>query len=179
MPKGKEHYETIDRFPAYRIGSDGSVWTRFQKSGVPRGKRLLGEWKQLKQASVRGYKTIALVDVSGSRKSYKVHRLVLEAFVGSCPEGMQGCHGDGNRQNNSLDNLRWDTAKSNCNDRNLHGSTVRGEACGNSKLTSEHVVDIRRRLADGEDVMSIAVMYSVTREAIYAIRASKTWRHVG
>jgi hypothetical protein len=39
-----------------------------------------------------------------------VHRLVLESFVGSCPEGMEACHDpDPTPSNNRLDNLRWDT----------------------------------------------------------------------
>lgn len=50
-----------------------------------------------------------------------VHRLVLEAFVGSCPPGMECCHNNGDPSDNRLDNLRWDTKKSNRQDRNKHG----------------------------------------------------------
>ena len=45
-----------------------------------------------------------------------VHRLVLEAFVGPCPDGMQGCHGPAGAADNSLPNLRWDTGKANQQD---------------------------------------------------------------
>lgn len=60
-----------------------------------------------------------------------VHRLVLEAFVGPCPEGMEGCHGDGDPTNNSLGNLRWDTATSNQLDKVRHGThhNAAKEAC--------------------------------------------------
>lgn len=60
----------------------------------------------------KGYLRVQL-HRSGSRKSAKVHRLVLEAFVGPCPPDMEGCHGDGDPANNSLINLRWDTASAN------------------------------------------------------------------
>lgn len=50
-----------------------------------------------------------------------VHRLVLEAFVGPCPEGQEGCHGDGNGLNNHLSNLRWDTRSANKLDEVRHG----------------------------------------------------------
>lgn len=45
-----------------------------------------------------------------------VHRIVLEAFVGPCPTGMECCHNDNNRTNNRLENLRWDTRYGNCQD---------------------------------------------------------------
>lgn len=50
-----------------------------------------------------------------------VHRLVLEAFVGPCPSGCEGCHYDGNPANNIVSNLRWDTTKNNCLDKRRHG----------------------------------------------------------
>ena len=46
-------------------------------------------------------------------KDYKVHRLVLETFVGMCPTGMQGDHINRNRQDNRLENLRWVTPQEN------------------------------------------------------------------
>ena len=49
-----------------------------------------------------------------------VHRLVLTAFVGPCPSGMEGCHNDGDRSNNRLDNLRWDSRKENNLDAVVH-----------------------------------------------------------
>jgi len=48
----------------------------------------------------------------GSQKHF-VHRLVLEAFVGECAEGMECDHIDRNRSNNRLENLRWTTQKYN------------------------------------------------------------------
>lgn len=50
-----------------------------------------------------------------------VHRLVLMAFVGPCPEGMVTCHNDGDPANNHLTNLRWDTVSENARDVVRHG----------------------------------------------------------
>src|SRR3970282_914182 len=44
-----------------------------------------------------------------SKRNARVHRLVLAAFVGPCPIGMEGCHDDGAPTNTRLRNLRWDT----------------------------------------------------------------------
>ncbi|MCW0984045.1 helix-turn-helix domain-containing protein [Agrobacterium sp. BT-220-3] len=38
-----------------------------------------------------------------------VHRLVLEAFEGPCPPGMETLHLDDNPSNNTIDNLQWNT----------------------------------------------------------------------
>lgn len=58
----------------------------------------------------------------GVRKTGYIHRLVLEAFVGPCPEGMEGCHNDGTASNNRLSNLRWDTSIANAQDKARHGT---------------------------------------------------------
>jgi hypothetical protein len=50
----------------------------------------------------------------------QVHRLVLEAFVGPCPDGMECCHEDGDSTNNRVDNLRWDTHEANVRERLEH-----------------------------------------------------------
>lgn len=56
----------------------------------------------------------------GSPKAYLAHRLVLAAFIGPCPEGMEGCHNNGIPSDNRVANLRWDTRISNMHDRVRH-----------------------------------------------------------
>lgn len=54
--------------------------------------------------------------------SAKVHRLVLETFVGPRPDGMECCHKDGDPANNTLRNLRWGSHSSNVRDTIAHGN---------------------------------------------------------
>lgn len=56
------------------------------------------------------------------QKRHTVSRLVLAAFVGPQPDGMEGCHNDGNPGNNRRGNLRWDTRSSNTKDAVEHGT---------------------------------------------------------
>lgn len=58
----------------------------------------------------------------GVARTARVHRVVLEGFVGPCPSGMQGCHWDGDPTNNTVSNLRWDTPKANQQDAIRHGT---------------------------------------------------------
>ena len=57
----------------------------------------------------------------GERRTARLHRLVLEAFVGPCPDNMVACHDNGDPADNRPDNLRWDTQASNVRDTVKHG----------------------------------------------------------
>lgn len=67
-----------------------------------------------------GHVTVAL----GRGNSRLVHQLVLGAFVGPRPTGMEGAHADGNGSNNRLENLRYATRSENNRDRVLQGRTL-------------------------------------------------------
>lgn len=79
-----------------------------------RGRRLIG--KILKPIESGG-KRLAVKLPDGNRL---IHRLVLEAFVGPCPEGMEACHGMNGFLDNSVSNLRWDTRSENMKDKKRH-----------------------------------------------------------
>lgn len=89
------------------------------------------------------------IRVSLSRSGKKaarrfVHNIVLTAFVGSCPEGMQCRHLDGDPLNNRLSNLAWGTPRENSDDRIAHGRMIRATFATN---TSGHRgVSFERRL---------------------------------
>ena len=67
-----------------------------------------------------GHISVAL-STAGHRTWVRVHVAVLEAFVSIRPDGMLGCHNDGNPANNDVSNLRWDTPSSNNEDTIAHG----------------------------------------------------------
>jgi HNH endonuclease/NUMOD4 motif len=56
------------------------------------------------------------------RVARKVHHLVLEAFVGPRPEGMEALHWDDDPSNNHLINLRWGTHSENVHDSVRNGT---------------------------------------------------------
>ena len=57
----------------------------------------------------------------GKSKFHRVHTLVLEAFVGPCPDGMMCRHLNGDGHDNRKSNLVWGTASENQRDRVVHG----------------------------------------------------------
>lgn len=67
------------------------------------------------------YVSVAL-SRGGFTKQQLLHRVVLAAFVGPCPTGMETRHLDGNRTNNRLTNLAYGTPRENGLDRVRHGT---------------------------------------------------------
>ena len=79
-----------------------------------------------------GYKRIGL-SIGGKRKLYYVHRLLAEVFIDN-PEGKKCVnHIDGNKLNNSLDNLEWVTYSENTQHAVNTGLHQIGESCYNYK----------------------------------------------
>ena len=107
-----------------------------------------------------------------------VYTLVLEAFVGPRPSGMQCRHLDGNVGNNHLYNLAWGTAKENATDREHHGNTRRGDSHARSILTGKQVEDIKERLANAETVTHLACKFGVSKSTISHIKTGRLWSHV-
>ena len=123
------------KFDGYRVGSDGSVWTIKSKGGNDRkaGKRA-DKWRRLAVAIDRkGYHAVTLC-VDGKTIGKLVHHLVLEAFVGPRPEGMDGCHyPDPDKGNNAVANLRWDSHAENIKDKYRDRGPVTEKTCRRCK----------------------------------------------
>jgi hypothetical protein len=71
-----------------------------------------GQMMALSPDSQGNYLLVRLKRDGGGR-TFLVHRLMLEAFRGPCPDGMESCHGNDIKDDNRLENLRWDTPTEN------------------------------------------------------------------
>ena len=92
----------------YEVSNTGKVWSiRKEKTLSP-------------AKNTSGHLYVRLHKGDKGKKKY-IHRLVLEAFVGACPEGMETRHLDGNPANNRIDNLIWGTCSDNNFDIVRHG----------------------------------------------------------
>ena len=108
-------------------------------------------------------------------KTIIIHSAVLRAFIGERPKGCQSCHNDGNRQNNSLCNLRWDTPSNNSNDKFAHGTVKMGESHYKTKLKNEDVLAIR---ISTQPHSKIAKQYGISRSNVGMIKSRLTWKHI-
>ncbi|KKN73102.1 hypothetical protein LCGC14_0404110 [marine sediment metagenome] len=166
------YWKQIVGLPDYEITTLGRVWS--WKTGKFLKQYLTG-------ISGKGYLTVRLYKNScGIDK--KVHKLVLEAFVSSCPKGMEACHNNGDRLDNRLENLRWGTRSSNIKDAIKHSTASclrRGEDSTNHKLTERDVLEIRRLWWDMLQTMKdITKLYNVHYSTINRIINRRIWKHI-
>jgi hypothetical protein len=112
-------------------------------------------------------------------RSCAIHRLVLEAFVGPCPEGMECRHLDGDPKNNCLSNLKWGTKEEQYQDRVRHGRDERGEKSPNAKLNDDKVRAAKTLHATGEwSFERIGKLFRVSSATINLAVTGKQWKHV-
>jgi hypothetical protein len=119
----------ISGFPGYAIDKRGRVYSYRRYAS---GRRL----QHRRDTGGYWYVTLRRNNKAFTRR---IHCLLLEAFIGPRPPEYEGCHNDGNYDNNALDNLRWDTPAANHADKLRHGTPARGEKHGLSKLTEADV----------------------------------------
>jgi DNA-binding XRE family transcriptional regulator len=153
----------------YAVSDLGRV--RSFHAGRGKGKRG-GLLKQVIQAD---YLTVALCR-NGTQRNGKVHRLVMEAFIGPCPEGKQVRHGAGGRLDNRLVNLCYGTPGEDSDDKIRDGTMNFGEKHGLAKLTYAIVDECRRRHADGESQASLAREFGVSQKTMHRAISGETWR---
>ena len=148
--------------------------------------RIVSSGKQWRGRIRRAYRSkadrrLSIVLYRASRPTTRrVHRLVLEAFCGLCPEGMEACHyPDNDPSNCRLDNLRWDTPISNHADKIVHGTTNRGERHGMSWLIAtdiERIFDLRRH---GCTQQQISNWLGPHRATVSKVLRGERWGHLG
>lgn len=121
----------------------------------------------------------ARLSKDGIAKTLSVHILILQAFVGLCPKGMECSHKNGNASDNRIENLEWTTRKENAQLRIVHGTQVCGSRVVHKAILNESdVVTIKRLLRRGIDYKEIATAYRVRSGVIHAIKSNRTWKHV-
>lgn len=118
-----------------------------------------------------GYLTVH-ISVDGKKMNRPVHHLVLFAFVGPRPNGMEACHNNGKSFDNRPENLRWDTHANNNADRKTHGTYATCEKHVMAKLSWDVVKKIRTENCTGQEA---AKKYGVGPSQISRIRRNVSW----
>jgi hypothetical protein len=170
-------YKPIPNFPGYRVGSDGSTWSCWKRGPKP---IITDQWRILKQA-INTTTGCRFVTLARDRVHYNflVHCLVLEAFVGPRPNGMQGCHfPNQNYSDNRLENLRWDTPAGNWGDRIANGTAPPGTNPSYVVVTETMVRSIRADFASGIKQHILRKKHGLSTNVVNRIIKRKTWKHI-
>jgi hypothetical protein len=139
------------------------------------------EWRKKKfSEGPNGYAVVGIQSSDGKNtEQWLVHRLILLAFVGPCPEGMEARHyPNKDRKDNRLCNLSWATKEVNEADKFEHGTITAGERNGMASTTEQEVREIRRLADSGMSATSIATMFGRNYEHVRTIIKRETWYHI-
>lgn len=162
----------------YRVTEAGEIWSNHS-----------GQWKRLRpHPNPSGYLAVQLT-VGGISKTYRVNRVVCEAFHGPPPfTGAMARHLDDDKSNNSQSNLAWGSGSDNAKDAVRNGRSaaaengrksaalISGERGVKAVLTWPKVREIRARRAAGALLTDLAAIYGVDHSNIWQICQGKTWR---
>ncbi len=123
-----------------------------------------------------GYRFVTLSDLNHKKKSFYVHSLVAEGFIGPRQDKMDVNHINGIKSDNNVENLEYVTRSENMSHARrlgLHRNFADGHY--GAKLTSESVREIRKSTARPTD---LAAQFSVSERCILDVITNKTWRSV-
>lgn len=138
----------------YDVSSDGEIF-----SNVGTRKRMIGK------VGNNGYRMVVLT-VDGKKLYPMVHRLVAEVFIPNPKNLREVNHKDGNKLNNSVDNLEWVTTREN----QLHARDMGLKT--KCKINKEIANMIR---ADVGTHRELAKKYGLKKTQIGLIRQNKRW----
>jgi hypothetical protein len=153
---------------------------RYEVSSLGRVRSSWGCGRILKQRlDTKGYPRLGL---GRHCRNFNTHTLILYAFHGPPPSPRhQANHRDGDKENNSEENLEWVTASQNIQ----HGfdtglmTPLRGTSNGRCRLSVGQVMEIRG-IYDGGNLSHRALgeLYGMSTAQIGKIVARKQWTHV-
>lgn len=159
----------------YAVGDDGSVWSCRRRFGC--GYRSI--WSLLVAMKGTNGHYYVMFRINKKQKRRSVHSLVLDAFVGPCPDGMECRHfPDRDTANNRRSNLQWGTKKENAADKIVHGTDGRGARNAMAVLDDDSARSVytEYQVKTGAELTSI---FNVTPGAMRAICKGSTWKHLG
>ena len=111
----------IPEFPNYKINKEGTVFSKRKGYREYKNGPWIAEknWQPLKQVLDKktGYYLVSMIhykeDGTRIKKNQFIHRLLGRGFIPNPDNKAHINHIDGNKTNNSLDNLEWATEKEN------------------------------------------------------------------
>ena len=119
-----------------------------------------------------GYLRVTLCKDNKPKKFF-IHRLVAQELLENPDDFPQVNHIDGNKTNNTVENLEWCTQS--INQYHAHTNNLQKRF---TKVSEQQVKTICELLGEGLSVRSISKTMGISRYIPEDIKRGKTWRHI-
>lgn len=135
---------------------------------------------KLRKLNRVGYHCYSL-SIDGVKYSKRANRLVAEAFIPNPKNLPYVCHENGNKIDNRVENLRWDTAKNNSLDRHKHGTIPDQKGSKNyAAKYNEKQIKLWRMLKQHFNWSNkkIAEIFKIPYPSVVCIVSKVNWKHI-
>lgn len=159
-------YENI-----YQASTEGRIRSVDRKVADGKGNVRNCKGKILKHGIDTDGRYIVGLSKDGKKKFYRVHVLIPLSFIGNRPDGYHILHANGDKKDNRLENLSYDTPSQNRKDIYRYGNkNTQG------KLSLEEVLEVRRLYATGNYTQEkLAEMFGIVANSIGKIITGKSF----
>ena len=152
----------------------------YEVSNFGRVKSLLLKNERILRPRINGngYLRVALRK-NDIAKDFFIHRLVAFSFLENMEEKEFINHIDGNKKNNTVENLEWCNRSENIQHAIKNGlmDNIFGEKNKNSKITKEQALKIKYG-HHGISNTELASIYKINQSKISEIRSGKRWKYI-
>ena len=132
--------------------------------------------------SKKGYLQVCLTN----KNTYSIHRLVALTFIENKENKTEVNHIDGNKLNNHISNLEWNTTQENLEHKRINnlGKTLKAKLSATginnsqAKLDEEDVIFIRTNCETKIDIKKFSKELDVSIATIYDIKNRRSWTHI-
>lgn len=184
----------IALYPFHTEDLEGEIWAYIKGY---EGLYQISNYGRIKSFAIRKYSTGAMilkpklakngylmVSLNKNRKGryFLIHRIVAQTFIPNPENKSTVNHKDGNKFNNCVENLEWQTQSENNHHAVNTGLSKSGEDCTFAKLTKEDVKFIREHYMPRDLEYSgaaLAKKFNVSTSCINLILHGKTYKNAG
>jgi len=134
--------------------------------------------KILKHTKRKGYHGVTLY--FGDRfKIIRIHAYMVRIFTDNWDTTLVAAHMDGDKDNNTLENIKLITQAENIMHKHIHGTMAIGPRNFNSKLTVDQVLYIKKQLRmKSSSIIGLAKLFGVVPNAISNIKSGKSYSYI-
>lgn len=159
--------KTLQNLPNYSIDQKGNIYSNTSHKYMSQ------------RINEDGYKLVSLTVDMNTTKIFRVHRLVAETFIPNPDNKPEVNHIDGDKTNNTVENLEWVTSKENKEhgwETGLYKDKLENHHA--AFLTNDQIHSICKCISEGMRNVDIAKEFNTNKDHISHIKRGDIWGEI-